>query len=159
MIRTRPILLMLGLFTLVGTPAAAQEADVASVSWLQGCWLAGEPGSGWEETWMAPRGGLMLATARSMREGRVTGFEFMRITETSDGLVFTASPSGQATTDFGAVVADGDLLRVENPQHDFPQKIEYHRVSADSITAKVFGEVDADSPAFQIRYGRASCGS
>ena len=43
------------------------------------------------------------------------------------------------------------------PAHDFPQKIEYHGVSPDSLVARVYGEVESNTPAFQLLYGRVRC--
>ena len=157
----RPVVIAVALvFSLLqGTepPVSAQEVDLAALSWMQGCWVAGGGDGTAEETWMAPRGGLMVAMARSVRGGRATGFEFVTLREVDGRLVFTARPSGQPPADFTAAVATGTLLRVENAEHDFPQKIEYHRLSPDSVTAKVFGAVGDGTPVFELRYGRSPC--
>ena len=57
-------------------------------------------------------------------------------------------------TEFGATAVTDELLRVENPTHDFPQKIEYVRVSADSVTASVDGGAGDTEPAFRLVSGR-----
>jgi hypothetical protein len=48
-------------------------------------------------------------------------------------------------------------MRFENPQHDFPRAIEYERTSTDSLTAKVYGEIESREPAFVLRYARSPC--
>jgi hypothetical protein len=56
------------------------------------------------------------------------------------------------------VVALGDgVLRVENPDHDFPQRIEYRTAGADSLVASVYGRVEDVRPAFVVRYRRRPC--
>lgn len=153
----RILILVLALGALGAGAVHAQSGDLQAVSWLQGCWLAGDEVSGVEERWMPPRGGLMMAMSRSMRDGSATGFEFVLLREVDGELVLTAHPSGQTPADFTASAATGDLLRVENADHDFPRVIEYLRASADSVIARVYGEVGAVTPAFEIRYARTPC--
>ena len=139
------------------TVASAQAPSVQTVAWMQGCWLASSGSSSTEETWMAPRGGLMMAMSRSVRDGAATGYEFVVLRDVEGDLVFTAHPSGQTPADFTASAVTDDLLRVENAAHDFPQKIEYLRASPDSLIASVYGDAASSAPSFQVRYGRIPC--
>ena len=107
---------------------------------------------------MAPRGGMMVGMSRSVRDGASRAHEFMVIRSTESGAVFSAMPSGQTPADFSATTMTGTLLRFENPKHDFPQKIEYHRMSNERVLAKVFGEVAAAESAFDVDYRRVPCG-
>ena len=143
--------------TLLTSCLAAQQRDVPSAGWLAGCWAATSGGRVIEEQWMAPLGGLMVGMSRSVRDGIATGHEFLLIRRTDTGVILSAYPSGQRPTDFVASAVTDQTLRFLNPSHDFPKRIEYHRVSEDSIVAKVFGEVDASEPAFELHYERSSC--
>lgn len=134
----------------------AEATDLQTLSWLSGCWEAQRPAGSVVEVWMAPDGGLMVGMSRSVRGERATGFEFLVLRQVDDGVVLSAHPWGQAPTDFPATDVTPELLRVENPQHDSPQRIEYVRMGADSVTARVFGSVDDDEPAFQLGYGRCA---
>ena len=145
------------LWVVAPSMASAQAPRVETVAWMQGCWLASSGSSSTEETWMAPRGGLMMAMSRSVRDGAATGYEFVVLRDVEGDLVFTAHPSGQTPADFTASAATPDLLRVENAAHDFPQKIEYLRTSSDSLIASVYGDAASSEPSFQVRYGRVSC--
>ncbi len=141
--------------------ASAQDVspkgDLAVAGWLAGCWEAGTENRITEEQWMSPRGGLMVGMARSVRDGLARGHEFVMIRAGEDGAVFSAHPSGQRPADFEVTVMTNAKLRFENPTHDFPKKIEYHRIGGNRIVAKVFAEVKAEEPAFQVDYRRASC--
>lgn len=118
----------------------AQDAPLAALAWLAGCWSAegGEPGSG--EQWMPLAGGTMFGVGRTVRNGRTVAHEFMQIRRAADGtVVFIARPSGQAEASF-ALVAGGDgEARFENPAHDFPQRVIYRRVSAERVAARIEG--------------------
>ena len=140
-------------------PAAlsGQAPTVETLSWMAGCWLAGEGENVSEEVWLPARGGAMIGMARAVRGGSLSGYELLSIRRVGDGLVFTAHPSGQRETDFEVTHAETGLLRVENAAHDFPQKLEYRGHRPDSLVAGVFGGVDDASPAFAVRYGRVEC--
>lgn len=147
----------LGLGLFAHDPINAQQADLSAVSWLSGCWVASSGDNRTDEVWMAPRGGLMVGMSRSVRGGRATGHEFILLAHKDGVLTYTPHPSGQATTDFAATLLSQDKLRFENPQHDFPQAIEYVRAGADSLYARVYAETDAAEPAFIVAFGRMPC--
>ena len=136
--------------------ALAQD-DVGSAAWLSGCWVASAGDVRSEEVWMEPGGGLMVGIARTLRGGVATGYEFVLLQRKNGRLTYSAFPSGQDPADFQATDVSTQRLRFENPQHDFPQAIEYERTSPDSLAAKVFGDVGLSNPAFVLRYARRAC--
>ena len=106
---------------------------------------------------MEPAGGLMMGMARTLRGGIATGHEFVLLRVVDDRVTYSAHPSGQNPTDFGATVITSSRMRFENPQHDFPRAIEYERTSPDSLIAKIYGEIESREPAFSLRYARSHC--
>jgi hypothetical protein len=116
-------------------PRAACDGTIADASWLRGSWH-GDDGEA-EEHWTAAAGGTMLGVGRTIVGDTTRSFEFMRIEARPAGLVFIAQPSGGPAVEFTASTCAPDLLRFENPAHDFPKSIEYRRDGADAITATV----------------------
>lgn len=104
------------------TPAAAQITDV---SWLAGRWVQDSTAMSVEESWSAPAGGVMLAFSRTLKGGRMAGFEFLRIVEKNNGLVYVAQPGGQPPTEFVLTRLESRSATFENPRHDFPKVIRY----------------------------------
>ena len=142
----------------LGGEAFAQEGDPESIGWLAGCWLADQGGGNTvEEQWSVPGGGMLLGLSRTVRPGRDTAFEFLRVHVRNGVLVYTAVPSGQASADFTAEVVTADRVRFVNADHDFPQAIEYRRAGPDALEALVFATVGADVPAFSLAYRRKGC--
>jgi len=84
------------------------------------------------ECWSAPRGGLMLGWNRSVRADGRGAFEFLRIADTADGVVYFASPGGREATPFRLAEAADRSVVFENPEHDFPQRILY-RLGTDGV--------------------------
>lgn len=131
---------------------AGEDSPLAAAAWLAGEWQAEIRNGSVEESWLTPAGGLMTAMSRTVREGRATGFEFITLHVDGDELVYTARPSGQAETEFRGGAETEGHLSFRNPEHDFPQRIDYLRQDDGSIVAKVYGKVDDAEPAFGLHY-------
>jgi len=99
--------------------------EITSLAWMSGTWAGVKDGVSSEESWTAPGGGAMLAVHRDVREGRMAGFEFLRIDTDKDGLTYWASPGGRPATPFRLKEAGPRRVVFENPTHDFPQRILY----------------------------------
>ncbi|WP_447758672.1 DUF6265 family protein [Sphingopyxis fribergensis] len=129
--------------------AASPAAGVDDLAWLAGQWGQEADGRWTEESWTAPRGGVMLGHSRSGRGDVLREFEFIRIARGDDGaLAYIAQPQGGAPVAFGLVRhenANGAASATfENPAHDYPQRIAYAR-SGDTLTATI-SAIDGSKP-------------
>ena len=117
--------------------AASPAVTVDDLGWLAGQWTS-ETGERWtEESWTAPRGGVMLGHSRSGRGDLLREFEFLRIAAGPDGgLAYLAQPQGRAPVAFRMVRHDGASATFENAAHDYPQRIAYVR-TGDTLTATI----------------------
>jgi hypothetical protein len=119
-------------------PADDATAKMAAFDWLAGHWCMEKDGQVVEENWLPARGGMLLSVGRTVAAGRVSSFEFLRI-ELRDGVVtFVAQPNGTPPTAFRLTAAGADWARFENPQHDFPRRVEYRRTGA-GLHAEIAG--------------------
>jgi hypothetical protein len=119
--------------------AAPLRGQAAPLGWLAGCWELRQGARVTLEMWMPPAAGLMLGASRTTVNGRVREFEQLRLAWQGDTLVYTALPSGQKETSFKGLAAADSGFAVENPAHDFPQRILYRRRGADSLVARIEG--------------------
>lgn len=117
--------------------AASPAATVGDLGWLAGDW-AREAGGRWtEESWTAPRGGVMLGYSRSGRGDSLRAFEFLRIAAGDDGTpAYIAQPGGGAPVAFRLVAHGAASATFENAAHDYPQRIAYIR-AGDTLTATI----------------------
>jgi hypothetical protein len=108
--------------------AAPARTDVSRLAWLSGSWVS-EEGERWtEESWTAPRGGMMLGAGSSGRGETVRDWEHMRIAPDEAGVLsFWGSPKGAAPVPFRLLSIDAGEVVFENAEHDFPQRIVYRR--------------------------------
>jgi len=119
-------------------PVAPGSPALAQLSWLAGAWSGDDRGTLNEEVWLAPSGGLMLAMHRDTAGGKATGFEFLRIEEDGQGLVYRAMPQGHPPTDFRRVAQGPSCVVFENPEHTFPRRVLYWREGA-ALHARIEG--------------------
>ena len=113
--------------------AAADDPDLA---WMEGRWRSMDEGRISEEFWTDADGGLALGVNRSLVDGRAVAFEFLRIGRAEDGWRYCAQPGGGEAVCFAMTFHHDAEIRFENPDHDFPQVIEYFR-SGDVLWAQI----------------------
>ena len=149
----RPLIVLL---FLAGLPSAA--ADLTQLSWLSGCWAydGRDPGSG--EFWMRPAAGSMLAVSRTVKDGRTTSFEYLRIAETDgESLALFASPSGKPAVRFDLVDLTDTQVTFENSEHDFPQRIIYSLGEGGALLGRIEGESDGNPVAIDFPMTSVDC--
>lgn len=158
--RYSPVLLALAALALGVSLARAQATATPPASqlhWLAGCWERRTSTLLIEEQWLAPRAGVLLGVNRTSRGDSLVGYEFVRIYSRGDTLVFAAQPSGQEPAEFVAGAVTAREVVFENPDHDFPQRIQYRAVGADSLLARIEGSRDGRTRAVDFPYGRVEC--
>ena len=119
-------------------------ATLGDLKWMTGHWAATVRGVAMEEVWLAPEAGVMLSMHRDVRKDGRASFEFARIAETKDGIVFLAQPGGRPPTPFRLVESSARRVVFANPEHDYPQRIIYWRDGA-KLCARVEGKDGADA--------------
>lgn len=135
--------------------AVTRPAD--ELAWLAGCWEHEEAGFRREEQWMRPDGGTLVGMSRSVAGGRTVEYEYLRIEERDGQLAYVAVPSGQAETAFTLEEITDRSVSFAAPDHDFPQRIVYERMSPRSILAWVEGEIDGVSRVVEFPMVAARC--
>jgi hypothetical protein len=112
-------------------------AKIDQVGWMSGNWVGTDGGVSFEERWTPPAGGAMLAVSRTLKDGRMAAFEFLRIIERNGGLVYVAQPGGKPPTDFTLTLLSQNSATFESPEHDFPKLIRYTKRADGSLEARV----------------------
>jgi hypothetical protein len=145
--------------SMAATPPAP-VADIARLHWMTGCWMQVRANGRVDEQWMAPGGGVMLGMSRTLKDGKVREYEFLRIAPGADGkLGFIADPSGQPEATFPLKEITDDSVVFEEPAHDFPQRILYKRVDANTIIARIEGQIGGLARSVDYPYTRCPAGN
>jgi Domain of unknown function (DUF6265) len=154
--RTIALLAALPLFSTLTIPMAAEAPPARRFDWLVGRWCSQAGNRLIEEHWLPAAGDVALGIGRTLKDGKTISFEFIRI-ESREGVAhYVAVLSGQPATAFRLTSSGPDWARFENPQHDFPQRVEYRR-TADGLLAEIAGPgKDGKETVIPLQYRR--CG-
>lgn len=146
------------LVTLLWMVLAAQGAPraVTEVGWLSGCWKYATGARTVTEFWLPPDGGTMMGLSRTVSGDKTVEYEFLLLRSGPSGIEYVARPSRQAEAVFTATKVASDEVVFENPQHDFPTRITYRKVSG-GVTATVDGTVNGKTRSIDFKYSAASC--
>lgn len=137
-----PAVLVLGVAALVHSATPAADGPPAPrFDWLSGQWCGESDGESLEEFWLPSKGNLALGVGRTIKGGITTSHEFLRIQTRNGATSLTALHNGQSPTAFKLTASGADWARFENPEHDFPKRIEYRRV-ASGLHAEIAGPGD-----------------
>jgi hypothetical protein len=135
------------------SPQALIANDV-DLTFLQGHWCMKAGNKQIEEYWLSPAEGESVGIGRTLTDGKMTSFEYMRINGRGASMSYTAQPGGSEATHFSATGSGSNWLAFENPRHDFPQKIEYSR-EGDTLKASISGPgEEGKEMAFVFEYQR-----
>src|SRR3546814_10031280 len=126
------------------------------LDWLAGDWCSEADGRRIEEIWLPEAGGMLQGMARTVRDAEVESFEFMRIVSDGGATSFHAQPNGAPPTVFTMVASGEGWIRFENPEHDFPNQVEYRR-EGDRLSAWIAGP-GPDGAQVRIAFEYRACG-
>src|SRR5262245_25153445 len=152
--KSRAILTALSISLVVGVSAiaavrnrdaktAATDPKLADFAWMTGSWQGKAFGGDYDEHWSPATGTIMLGVARTVRDGKTSHYEALRLEQTADGIVLTAflPKDGKFNdgTPFKLTKAGEREAVFENPEHDFPTRIIYRRPDGESLFARIEG--------------------
>lgn len=120
------------------TVAKNAAVTISDLGWMSGDWQTAKGGRAQiDEHWTLPAGATMLGMGRTVVGEKTVEFEFLRIEQRANGIYYVASPNGGPTTDFKMTRLIGQEVIFENPEHDFPKRIVYKKISDGSLVASV----------------------
>ena len=149
------------LFILCGCIGAQEsKLGVEAMGWLAGCWELNVPQRQMTiaEHWMKPSGGTLIGMSRTVKSGKTTGFESVRIVTTETGIDYVAKPStNKEETAFKLIKSTSSEIVFENLAHDFPQRIIYRNQAPDTLFARIEGTQNGKLSGMDIPMIRAKC--
>ncbi len=151
--------LLVVLLPLAFSSADAEEAPLTpaeqlqALAYLEGTWR-GPVGPGtWEARYTSASGGEILSTNKEIREERVVSFEFERFRLHEGKVLMTPWVKGKQSVDFTLTGLDEDAMKAtfENPAHDFPQRIIYHRSAKTVLEIHVTAKRGDEHTGFSLK--------
>lgn len=146
--------LLLVLIVSLSIEASHQPAKptLDDLAWMAGSWTGAAGGVEMEEHWTAPKGNSMIGLHRDVGKGRTLLYEFLRIEQRGDEIVYLAMPNGRSpATAFPLKEVSGTRVVFENPAHDFPQRIIYRKDGPD-LVARIEGTMKGKEASQEWRW-------
>jgi hypothetical protein len=143
--------------SLLGTADQPTKPALSDLAWMAGSW-SGTTARGieMEEHWTAPKGNSMIGIHRDVVKGRTALFEFLRIEQQGEQIVYLSMPNGRSpATAFPLKEVSGTRVVFENPAHDFPQRIIYWMDGAD-LRARIEGTMKGKAAGEEWRWSPAA---
>jgi hypothetical protein len=137
MIDWRSLIAALAFFTGCKQPSQTTKAE-----WLIGNWVTHFPEADVYESWKRVNDHELAGYSYTRQQGDSIPFESIQLIENENGLHYIVTGAGHpsdSSVRFTASQVKDDFLQFENPQHDFPTRIRYRRVTPDSIYAEISG--------------------
>lgn len=130
---------------------------IENAGWLTGLWENLYPEGKASEKWDKLNDSTLVGSSHFIAGGDTVSAESIRLEQHGDDLFYIPivrdQNAGQPVS-FKLTSSSGDQLVFENPAHDFPQKITYARISADSLVAEISGIVEGQLRRQQFPLGR-----
>ena len=108
---------------LLGTPLMG--ATLKDSSFLVGCWSNKTGSEETVERWNRPVGSAMLGNSQTVKDGRNTFFEFLKITAIENTLYYTPYVNGIERAPFKLTAAGNTSVQFENPKDAHLHVIRY----------------------------------
>lgn len=156
----RQIIVFAAPLLLLASPRAPRPvaSDLARVAFLSGCWTGPSRGGGTiEEFYTAATADRMLGATRYLRAGKVTDFEFTQIVATDHGIVMSPQPKGNPPEPFPWKDGDGTFATWDRGGSEFPQRVTYRAIAADSLIAAIEGTASGQPRRIEWRMHRVTC--
>ncbi|MCH8822075.1 MAG: hypothetical protein IH984_01080 [Planctomycetes bacterium] len=128
------------------SPTAIKVADnrLVQLSWMVGNWIDEDGNDLSEERWTPSAGGTMFGLNRTIIDGEIVNFEYMRIQVTPKGIVYFAAPRGRyPPTPFGLTKYTKQSAVFYNGDKESPMRIFYRR-EGNRLYGRIEGEIDGE---------------
>jgi hypothetical protein len=137
------------------TAPASESSPLDQLSWLRGCWSGKIERREFTETWLPPRGGMMVGISHTIVQDRRRGtgprtqdYEYLRLEVRADGVYYVVIPAGEKEAAFKLGSVGESMGRTtyafSNQRDEFPQRIVYMRGSEGWLYAQVAGKVGGE---------------
>ena len=118
------------------------------MDWLVGTWSNSYGEKSYTEVWKKENDSTFKGYSHIIQEKDTIFSEFITIHQRGDSLYYIVNVENQnegESVSFILTDSENNKYVFENPEHDFPTKIVYHKINNDSIFAQVSGEMGGKS--------------
>jgi hypothetical protein len=141
-------------FLLICSCSQPELWDINDLDWIIGEWISTSGDESMTEHWQKESDTLIVGHGWFISSSDTILTEQLKIAARNNDIIYFASPSGQTTTEFKLTQLNDNEATFENPDHDFPQKIYYKKISEDSLYAKIEGTINRNKKVMDFYWKR-----
>jgi hypothetical protein len=119
-----------------------KQQEILKAHWLIGTWENKTSRGSIYETWEKQNETTFYGKSYTLREEDTVVFENIQLVQKQEGLFYIPVVKNQnqgLPVSFTLRTISEHEMIFENPKHDFPQRISYTRIAADSLVAVISG--------------------
>ena len=146
---------LLALLSCCACTSALAGATLDTLAWMSGSWAGVSGDEHQEEHWTTPSGGLMLSVHRDVRGGRAVSFEFLRIVQRGDSILYVAMPRGRNETPFALEELGPRRVVFANPAIPYPSRILYWQERPNELRARIEGTIEGKPASEEWTWARS----
>jgi hypothetical protein len=117
-------------------------AEIEKAAWLIGTWENNSSEGNLSETWKKENDSVYNGQSYFIKKQDTLHSEQIRLSQVGAELVYRPTVQGQNNNkpvDFKMTSSTDKQIVFENAGHDYPQKIVYNKITADSLVATISG--------------------
>ncbi len=119
-----------------------QKNEIKKAEWLIGTWINKTSKGDIYENWIKVSDQEFAGKSYIIKENKPVVFETIQLTQEHGGIFYTPIVKNQNNglpVRFSLTTMSDSVMVFENPQHDFPQIIEYRNIESDSLVVEISG--------------------
>ncbi len=122
------------------TESVKSRASLKAIHWLIGTWKSAQASGDSYEFWKQSGEDKLTGGGYALAGKDTTFSEKLSLVATDSGLFYVADVAHNAAPVYFRMTSQDSLVTVfENPAHDFPTRIIYRHLTADSLHARIEG--------------------
>lgn len=128
--------------------AVQQYAQIKKIGWLVGSWRGTSPEGVFGETWQMRNDSILSGKGYFVVGKDTVSMEALRLVQEGNKLYYEPTVNNQnngKAVRFELTSMSDTTMIFENAAHDFPQKICYRLINADSLVAEISGQSNGEA--------------
>ena len=138
----KTILLLVAVALVISCKKSEKENKLEAANWLVGTWENKSDYGDMIEIWNKSNDSLYVGNSYFIKQKDTLHSESIELKQKGDVVLYIPTVKGQNNDQpvtFQLTKQTPKQLVFENPTHDFPQKIVYQQITADSLVATISG--------------------
>jgi hypothetical protein len=139
----------------ISAQSGKEENNLNVFHYLEGRWIIEEGKRNIYEEWEIINDTLMSSRSYYVENGDTSHLEYVKLVKREEGIFYTPTVEHNAgAVEFELTSLTDNKAVFENPEHDFPTKIIYHKIDDDRLDASIEGISNGESTVIRYNFRR-----